>query len=214
MLVLGQPAGRERARVAYVSQRRDVDWQFPITAGDVALMGRDVHLRWPRRLSRNDRALAAAALEAVGMQAYAGQHIARLSGGQQQRVFLARALAQQADLLLLDEPFMGVDTATEALIFIVIDRLCATGKTVVVATHDLATLTDHFDLAVLLRHSVVAHGSPDDVVQPEVLAAAYGGPLALFYPPNTHQNLRGPRDARTVVMPPQTHGADTYTNFR
>lgn len=188
--VFGQPAGSQRWRVAYVPQRREVDWRFPITVRDVALMGRDAHLRWPRRLGPTDRALAEAALEAVAMSQYADRHIANLSGGQQQRVFLARALAQQADLLLLDEPFVGVDAHTETIIFATIDRLCAVGKTVLVATHDLTTLAEHFDTAVLLNRRLLAAGAPATVCQPEVLAAAYGGPLALFYPPRPVQATR------------------------
>lgn len=189
--VLGRPAGVEHQRIAYVPQRRDVDWSFPITARDVALMGRDAHVRWPRRPSANDRALADESLAAVGMAGFANRHIADLSGGQQQRVFLARALAQQADLLLLDEPFVGVDTATEAIIFRVIDQLCSQGHTVIVATHDLASLAAHFDQAVLVQGRVLASGPPAVVLQPDLLAAAYGGPLALFHKPNTdNQQLR------------------------
>ncbi len=178
--VLGQPAGSCPWRIAYVPQRRDVDWRFPISAREVALMGRDVHLRWPRRPRAQDRAVALAALHKVGMAAHADAHIAALSGGQQQRVFLARALAQQAALLLLDEPFVGVDTATTAIIFRIIDQVCADGGTVVVATHDLTTLTAHFDQVLVLQGQVVAAGSPAEVLQPAVLAAAYGGPLAVL----------------------------------
>lgn len=199
--VFGQPVGRERSRSAYVPQRRDVDWQFPIVAQDVALMGRDVHLRWPQRLRASDRALAAAALEEVGMSDCGQRHIAELSGGQQQRVFLARALAQQADLLLLDEPFVGIDTNTEAVIFKVIDRLCTAGKTVVVATHDLATLADHFDLIVLLQHKLIACGAPAAVLQPELLALAYGGPLALFHRPLPEASAR----TCPIAAPPHGH---------
>jgi len=178
--VLGRPAGACHHRIAYVPQRRDVDWHFPITVSEVALMGRDVHLRWPHRPRRADYAIAHEALEAVGMSAFAKRHIADLSGGQQQRVFLARALAHQAELLLLDEPFVGVDTTTEAVIYRVIDALIRDGRTVVVATHDLGSLQTHFDQAVLLQKRVIACGKPIEVLQPHVLAEAYGGPLALF----------------------------------
>jgi len=181
--LLGRAAAPGNPQVAYVPQRSDVDWRFPITAAGVALMGRDVHLRWPRWPSRADRALAAAALDLVDMGAYANRHIAALSGGQQQRVFLARALAQQAELLLLDEPFAGVDTATTALIFDLIDQRCAAGGTVVVATHDLATVSAHFDQVVLVRQQIIACGTPAEVLQPDLLAEAYGGPLALFHHP-------------------------------
>ncbi|KAB8145624.1 metal ABC transporter ATP-binding protein [Chloroflexia bacterium SDU3-3] len=179
--IFGGPARDARQRVAYVPQRSNVDWSFPISAGDLALMGRDVFIRWPRRPSAADRALAERALDAVGMADLAQRHIADLSGGQQQRVFLARALAQQADLLLLDEPFVGIDTATERVIFGVLDRLRDEGRTVVVATHDLTSLVRHFDRAALIHHTVVASGSPAQVLQPDLLAGAYGGPLALFH---------------------------------
>ncbi len=184
--VLGRPAGACHHRIAYVPQRREVDWRFPITVGDVALMGRDVHLRWPRRPRQVDYAIARDALETVGMTAFANRHIADLSGGQQQRVFLARALAHQAELLLLDEPFVGVDTATEAVIHRVIDCLIYAGRTVVVATHDLGSLHTHFDHAVLLQGRVIASGTPLEVLQPQVLAEAYGGPLALFIGKDGH----------------------------
>lgn len=178
--VLGRAAGTCHHRIAYVSQVRDVDWRFPVTAGEVALMGRDVHIRWPRRPSQNDRQQSLDALEKVGMSDFASRHIAELSGGQRQRVFLARALAQDAELLLLDEPFTGVDTATEAIIGEVIFELCAAGKTIVVATHDLARVEANFDCAVLLCREIIAQGTPAQVLQPEPLARAYGGPLALF----------------------------------
>lgn len=213
--VLSQAVGRDRQRVAYVPQRRDVDWQFPITACDVALMGRDAHVRWPRRLRSSDREIAAAALAEVGMQAYADRHIAELSGGQQQRVFLARALAQQADLLLLDEPFVGIDTTTEAVIFGVIDGLSARGKTVVVATHDLATIAEHFDMVVLLQHQVIAIGRPADVLQPDLLAAAYGGPLALFHRPISRADDHDPSVGLPHIHPIRTPSHDhPLTNHR
>jgi len=186
MTVLGYPVGTCQQRIAYVPQRRDVDWRFPITVNDVALMGRDVHRRWPRRPQRTDYAIVREALEMVGMNAWAHHPIAALSGGQQQRVFLARALAQHAELLLLDEPFVGVDTATEAIIHRVITRLISTGCTVVVATHDLASIQTHFDAAVLLQQRIIANGTPLDVLQPSLLAEAYGGPLALFVGKDSH----------------------------
>jgi ABC-type Mn2+/Zn2+ transport system ATPase subunit len=178
--VLGQPAGRNPRSVAYVPQRREVDWRFPITVFDVALMGRDVHLHWPRRPSRSDRELAFQALETVKMTDQADSHIADLSGGQQQRVFLARALAQHAELLLLDEPFVGVDAVTEEIILHVMDVLAHQGCTMVVATHDLTTLTEHYDSAVFLCHTVIASGAIRDILTPDLLAKTYGSSLALL----------------------------------
>lgn len=178
--VLDLAAGACHHRIAYVPQSREVDWSFPITAAEVALMGRDVHLKWPRRPRREDRSRATAALAEVGMSEFGARPISDLSGGQKQRVFLARALAQDAEILLLDEPFVGVDTSTEAVIFDVIERLSQAGKTVIVATHDLTTLGSHFDQVVLMNRTVLACGAPDDVLQPAILGAAYGGALALF----------------------------------
>jgi len=178
--VFGKPVGSLPHDVAYVPQRREVDWRFPITTLDLALMGRDVHLAWPRWPRQTDRRLAFQALEAVGMADKVNIHIADLSGGQQQRVFLARAIAQQAKLLLLDEPFIGVDAVTQAILFHIIDVLCHQGCTVVVATHDLVTIQEQFDAAILLRREVIASGPAKDVLRPDILAKAYGDPLALF----------------------------------
>ena len=178
--VFGKPAGSLPRQVAYVPQRGEVDWRFPITVLDLALMGRDAHLRWPRWPRTAERQIAYQALEAVDMADKGNTHIADLSGGQQQRVFLARALAQQAKLLLLDEPFIGVDAVTESILFHTMDVLCHQGCTVVVATHDLSTIQEHFDTAILLRREVIACWPARDVVRPDVLARAYGDPLALF----------------------------------
>lgn len=167
-------------KIAYVPQSREVDWSFPVSVLDVALMGRDVHLGFARRPGKDDVEIARAALETLGMSEYSGRPIAALSGGQKQRVFLARALAQNAEILLLDEPFIGVDAVSETIIFAMIEQLAQDGKTVVVATHDLTTLEAHYDRAVLLRRRVIAAGTPAEVLQPPLLAQAYGGPLALF----------------------------------
>lgn len=178
--IFGKPAGASPREIAYVPQRREVDWRFPITAFDLALMGRDVHLHWPRWPRPTDRQLAHKALEAVDMADKGNAHIADLSGGQQQRVFLARALAQQSKLLLLDEPFIGVDAVTESILFHTMDALCHQGCTVLVATHDLVSIHEHFDSVILLRHEVIASGPVMDVVRQDVLTKAYGNPLALF----------------------------------
>jgi ABC-type Mn2+/Zn2+ transport system ATPase subunit len=178
--IFGKPPRHVSRQLAYVPQRNEVDWRFPLNALDVVLMGRDAHLNWPYRLAFRDRTIAMDALTAVGMAEHARTSIAKLSGGQQQRVFLARALAQEAALLLLDEPFVGVDAATEEIIYQVIDQLVRVGTTVIVATHDLLTVADHFDQAVLLRKRIIANGEPTEVLQPASLAVAYGGPLALF----------------------------------
>ena len=173
MLVGGQPFSEYR-EVAYVPQREEVDWRFPVTVADVVMMGRYGRLGLFHRPGPADRAAVAVALEEVGMAGYARTHVAALSGGQQQRVFLARALAQENDVLLLDEPFTGVDAATEATLFQVLDRLRAQGATVVVATHDLNKATSHFDQLLLIHHTLVAYGPPAEVFTPDILRRTFG----------------------------------------
>ena len=170
--VLGARAGTAPRRVAYVPQSRDVDAQFPITAFEVAMMGRDCHLRWPRFPRARDRQIVRASLRALDIENLANRRLGDLSGGQRQRVFLARALAQEADLLLLDEPFVGVDSATEAIIHRVIAQLTGAGKSVIVATHDLVSLRENYDYVAVLagrgaQDSLVSSGSPDEVLGPK-----------------------------------------------
>ncbi len=167
--VLDARAGTQPRRVAYVPQSRDVDAQFPITAFEVAMMGRDAHLRWPRFPRARDREKVRESLRALDIEALANRRLGDLSGGQKQRVFLARALAQEAELLLLDEPFVGVDSATEAIIHRVIAGLTEQGKSVIVATHDLISLRENYDTVAVLagrgaRDSLVCSGAPADVM--------------------------------------------------
>jgi manganese/zinc/iron transport system ATP- binding protein len=178
--VHGEPIGRVRQRVAYVPQRSTVDWDFPVLVRDVVMMGRSGVIGWFRRPGRSDAAIVAAALERMGMADYADRQIGQLSGGQQQRVFLARALAQEADILLLDEPFVGVDAATEEAIFGLLDDARGEGKTVVVVNHDLSSVRRNFDLALLLNGRVVAYGAPEEVMRPEILQRTYGGRLTVL----------------------------------
>lgn len=175
----GQPVDDVRARIAYVPQTEGVDWDFPITVREVVLMGRYGQKGWYGRPNRTDRAHAHDALEKVGMVKYEDRHIRQLSGGQQRRVFLARALCQGADLLLLDEPFAGVDAATEKAIFALIDQMAAEGKALLVVNHDLSIL-NRFDRVLLLNQRVIAFGPPDVVVTEENLRATYGGRLSLL----------------------------------
>ncbi len=174
-LVEGRPVRSTRDRVAYVPQREAIDWDFPITVREVVEMGRYPTTGWLRRVPRADRAIVDAALERVGMAPYAGRQIGRLSGGQRQRVFLARALAQEAPVLLLDEPFAGVDARTEAAVLEVLRGVRAEGRSVVVVHHDLGTVKAWFDWALLLNVRAVAQGPVDEVVRPEALRRAYGG---------------------------------------
>ncbi|MEM1344759.1 MAG: metal ABC transporter ATP-binding protein [Pseudomonadota bacterium] len=176
--VFGQPLAKARARVAYVPQRASVDWDFPTRALDVVAMGlyRDLGLLGRFKARHNARALAC--LERVGMAEFAERQIGQLSGGQQQRVFLARALAQNADLYLLDEPFAGVDAATERTIIAVLKELRAEGRTVVAVHHDLATVAEYFDDVVLINVRAVAQGPVASTFTAANLQATYGGRLA------------------------------------
>ncbi|ADB54158.1 metal ABC transporter ATP-binding protein [Conexibacter woesei] len=177
-LVAGRPIGAARDQVAYVPQRDAVDWDFPITVREVVEMGRYASTGWFRRVPRRDAMLVDDCLERVGMSAYRGRQIGQLSGGQRQRVFIARALAQQAPLLLMDEPFAGVDARTEASILELLGELRDEGRTVVVVHHDLGTVRGAFDWALLLNVRAVAEGPVADVITKETLARAYGAGAA------------------------------------
>ncbi|WP_270725786.1 metal ABC transporter ATP-binding protein [Shimia sp. Alg240-R146] len=176
--VFGKPLAGERHRIAYVPQRASVDWDFPTRVIDVVLMGLYRELGLLRRIRGQHRAKAMACLERVGMVDFADRQIGQLSGGQQQRVFLARALAQEADLYLLDEPFAGVDAATEKAIIDVLKSLKKDGKTVVAVHHDLATVADYFDRVFLINTRKIAEGTVAEAFTPENLDRTYGGRLA------------------------------------
>ncbi len=174
----GRSFAEARDRIAYVPQRASVDWDFPTRALDVVMMGLYRELGLLGRAGRSQRARAMDCLARVGMEGFADRQIGQLSGGQQQRVFLARALAQNADLYLLDEPFAGVDAATEKAIIAVLKDLKASGKTVVVVHHDLSTVRDYFDRVLILNMSKVAEGPVETAFSTEALQNAYGGRLA------------------------------------
>uniref|UniRef100_C6E6W7 ABC transporter related protein n=1 Tax=Geobacter sp. (strain M21) TaxID=443144 RepID=C6E6W7_GEOSM len=180
ILIGGEDVQKAKGKVAYVPQRGAVDWDFPITVREVALMGRYQHVPWYRSPSAADREAALEALSMVRMSEFAERQIGQLSGGQQQRVFLARALAQGSDILLLDEPFAGVDAATERAILDVLERAKAAGKTLVVVHHDLATAAEYFDNLVLLKQRLYAFGPPAAVLQEELLSQVYEGRLRVF----------------------------------
>lgn len=169
-----------RNRVSYVPQRESVDWDFPVSVREVVEMGRYSTKNLMRRLKRRDQDLVDQALEKVGMLEYAHRQISQLSGGQQQRVFLARSLAQDADLYLMDEPFVGVDAATEEAILKVLSDLRSQGKTVVIVHHDLQTAYTYFDSMVLLNTRLVAYGPKEEVFTQEILQEAYGGRLTVL----------------------------------
>jgi manganese/zinc/iron transport system ATP- binding protein len=175
-----QPYRRARSRVGYVPQRESVDWDFPVSALDVVCMGRYRKIGWCRPVGRAHKEAATACLERVGMHDYAHRQISQLSGGQQQRVFLARALAQEADLYFMDEPFAGVDAATERAIVQVLRELKNAGKTVIVVHHDLQTVREYFDEVILLNMRVVAAGPVAEVFNNRNLQRTYGGRLTLL----------------------------------
>jgi len=176
--VFGQPLARARRRIAYVPQRASVDWDFPTRVIDVVLMGLHHELGLLRPMRRHHRETARACLDRVGMADLAERQIGQLSGGQQQRVFLARALAQNADLYLLDEPFAGVDAATEKAIIDVLKSLNAEHRTVVAVHHDLATVADYFDHVLLVNIHAIAEGPVATAFTAGNLQATYGGRLA------------------------------------
>lgn len=166
--------------VGYVPQRGSVDWDFPTNALDVVLMGRYGHIGWFKRPGKKDTAFALECLRKVGMEEFAGRQISQLSGGQQQRVFLARALAQDAKVYFMDEPFVGVDAATERAIIELLNELKRQGKTVLVVHHDLQTVKEYFDHVILLNVHTIAAGSTEKVFTLENLHRTYGGKLSFL----------------------------------
>jgi manganese/iron transport system ATP-binding protein/manganese/zinc/iron transport system ATP- binding protein len=178
--IFGEPVENVKGRVAYVPQRGAVDWDFPVTVREVALMGRYGKVPWWRDLSAEDYQAADEALEMVRMEDLGDRQIGQLSGGQQQRVFMARAIAQGGEILLLDEPFAGVDAATEKAILEVLEQTREAGRTLVVVHHDLTTAAEYFDSLVLLKQRCFAHGPPEMVLHPELLSEVYEGSLRVF----------------------------------
>ncbi len=176
----GQTYRKARKLVGYVPQRESIDWDFPASALDVVTMGRYGHIPWCVPPGRQQKEIALHALEQVGMADYARRQISKLSGGQQQRVFLARALAQDARIYLMDEPFAGVDAATETAIVSILNELKSRGRTVLVVHHDLQTVKDYFDHVILLNMRIVAAGSTTSIFTPENLQKTYGGRLTLL----------------------------------
>ncbi len=178
--IYGKPYRDQRHLVGYVPQRESVDWDFPVSALDVVAMGTYRRLGWFRRVGKKEREAAMAALEQVGVGHLADRQISQLSGGQQQRVFLARALAQDAKIYFMDEPFAAVDAATEEAIVKLLRSLNEQGKTCLVVHHDLATVSRYFDWLVLLNMRVVAAGPTSELFTEENLEKTYGGQLNLL----------------------------------
>jgi manganese/zinc/iron transport system ATP- binding protein len=180
VLIYGQPYSQQRGLVGYVPQRESVDWDFPVSALDVVAMGLYRQLGWFRPVGKPERERALAALARVGMQDFAHRQISQLSGGQQQRVFLARALVQDALVYLMDEPFAGVDAATEKAIVVLLQELQAAGKTVLVVHHDLQTVPEYFDHVIMVNARIIAAGPTREVFTAEHLHTTYGGKLTLL----------------------------------
>ncbi|PQO46738.1 metal ABC transporter ATP-binding protein [Blastopirellula marina] len=179
--LFGVPSEKARRSVAYVPQRGAVDWDFPVTVEQVVMMGRYGQIPWwAWGPSHEDRRHVDDALQTVRMEKFRHRQIGQLSGGQQQRVFMARALAQGADILLLDEPFAGVDAATERALLDVLDSTKRAGRTLIVVHHDLATAAEYFDSLLLIKQRLFAFGPPQQVLQPELLSEVYEGSLKAF----------------------------------
>lgn len=177
--IFGQPFSKVRHRVGFMTQTAEVDWDFPATVRSVVAMGRYGKLEWWKRASQADRAIVDAALEQCGISELAGRQICQLSGGQQQRTFLARLLAQETELMLLDEPFAGVDAASQTAISELLTRMRDSGRTVVIVSHDLASIAGLADHVVVMRAGeVYVEGNPEHCLTPHVLHEVYGISLA------------------------------------
>ncbi len=202
--IFGEPYEKRRSWVGYVPQRESVDWDFPTTALNVVTMGLYGRMGWFRRPARRHRETALECLEKVGLRELAGRQISQLSGGQQQRVFLARALAQDARLYLMDEPFAGVDATTERAILTLLQELRGQGRTVVAVHHDLQTVADYFDHVVLLNMRLVAAGPVAETFTSENLQRTYGGRLTVLSKA-AESLLAGPVDqtAEGSLRPPE-----------
>jgi manganese/zinc/iron transport system ATP- binding protein len=178
--VFDEPLNKVRQKVSYVPQRESIDWDFPASVMDVVLMGRYARLGLFKRPRKADREIAHDCLKKVGMEAFAQRQIAQLSGGQQQRTFLARALAQQADLYFMDEPFAGVDAATEKAIVSLLQSMTSQQKTVIVVHHDLQSVRQYFDWILMLNTRLVAAGPTNTTFNAANLQSTYGGKLTLM----------------------------------
>ena len=179
VLLNGRPPGGQIDPIAYVPQREEIDWGFPVTVHDVVMMGRYGHLGWFRRPRPGDREVVARCLDELGIADLERRAIGELSGGQQQRVFLARALAQEPHVLLLDEPFTGIDMNAREALLDLLERLRGQGITILISTHDMETAARRFELVALLNGRLIAYGPPAEVFTPAHLSEAFGG-QALF----------------------------------
>lgn len=178
--VLGENINNVRKKISYVPQRNQIDWDFPVLVEDVVMMGRFTHIPWYKKAGKKDHLIVQESLEKVGMLAFRKRQIGELSGGQQQRVFIARALAQHADLFFLDEPFVGIDVTSEEIIINLLRELRDEGKTVFVVHHDLSKVEQYFDELLLINKELIEFGLVKEVYQPEILSKTYKGSIQLF----------------------------------
>lgn len=191
--IFGKDIRESRKRIAYVPQRDEVDWTFPATVKDIVLMGRYPSKTIWQQLDAKDHQKAKEAMEELSIADLADRQIGALSGGQQQRVFLARALCQEADILLLDEPFVGVDITTEEHIIRVLRKLAHEGKTLLVVHHDLSSVRDYFNQVILVNQHLIAYGDTETTFVPEVIAKTYGAPHAVLFEPGMAEKSTGRR---------------------
>lgn len=180
ILIHGESLGTHKDCVAYVPQREDVDWRFPVTVDDVVMMGRFDQMGWFSRPSKGDKQIVRKSLEQMGIADLADHSIGQLSAGQQQRAFLARALAQEPHILLMDEPFTGVDATTQEVTFGLLDHLQNQQVTTIISTHDLNLAASRFDHILLVNHRLIAFGTPQQVFTKENLASAFGNSLLVM----------------------------------
>jgi manganese/zinc/iron transport system ATP- binding protein len=211
--ILGHDCRSSHDLVGYVPQHEAIDWDFPVNVMDVVMMGRARRIGWLRRPSAHDRAIVHEALERVGMTDLARRQIGQLSGGQKRRVFIARALAQGTRILLLDEPFSGVDVAVEQEVMQTLDHLRRDRITVLLATHDLNTAATRFDRILLLKRRVIACGTAEEVFRREALSEAYGSRVGIFNEPNQPETIVVADDHWMTASPHQNgsgphHDAD------
>lgn len=180
ILIHGESLGTHKDCVAYVPQREDVDWRFPVTVSDVVMMGRYGQIGWWSSPSKADKQIVRKSIEQMGIADLADLSIGQLSGGQQQRAFLARALAQEPHILLMDEPFTGVDVTTQEVTFGLLDHLRKQQVTTIISTHDLNLAASRFDLVLLINHRLISYGTPQQVFTKENLALAFGNSLLVM----------------------------------
>lgn len=178
--IFGGEISSERKKISYIPQKEQYDWDFPVNVYDVVMMGRYVHLPLFRFPKLKDKSIVQEMVKKLGMEKYANRQIRQLSGGQQQRIFLARALAQQSEVYLLDEPFAGVDAKTEKIIIDLLKELKSQGKTLLVVHHDLGNVTEYFDELILINHTLIAFGKVGSVFTKELITKTYGGRLSIL----------------------------------